>query len=191
MQYQKKISWFQQILWYRRINNIYNYYYLIEYKNQYVGLINGKDVDFVNRTCEGGIFIWDKNYWNTFVPIAATIILNDYNFLINNFKSNFAKVLKTNSTAINYNKSQGYKIIEEDVLGVVKMVLTKEDYLKKSVKIKHSLAKLANDDEPLNEKNFSFEGYSNKEMKILYSGLPTDIQGFINKALVYHGTRNS
>ena len=102
MLYQKKISWRQQRRWFNQINNKNNFYFLIQYDNKFIGLINGKDIDFDKRTCEGGIFIWEKEYWQTYVPVAASLILNDYNFLMADFKANYAKVLKTNKNAIHY-----------------------------------------------------------------------------------------
>ncbi len=179
MLYKKRISRWQQIRWFKSINNIYNLYFLIQHNNQFIGLINGKDVDYKKRTCEGGIFIWDIEYWDTYVPVAASFILNDFNFMITNFKINYAKVLKTNHNAIQYNLAQGYKIIEEQKDCMLLMQLTKEDYIKSSKKIRTAIEIVSKDSEPLSINDVSFEEDNEKIMKLLYTGLPEDIQKLI------------
>lgn len=181
MLFKKKISWWQQRRWFKSINNKFNFYFLIKYNNNFIGLINGKDIDLENRTCEGGIFIWESNYWNTYVPVAASIILNDFNFLMANFKINYAKVLKSNIQAINYNLNQGYKIINETIDGVVLMELTRENYLTKSKKIKKAIATISKDYEHLSIKDISFKDEDVKSIKLLYTGLPEDIQAIVNE----------
>lgn len=179
MLYKKKINWFQQRRWFKQINNPNNLYLLIEYNNQFIGLINGKDIDFEKRTCEGGIFIWEKKYWETYIPVAASIILNDFNFFMANFKINYAKVLKSNRNAVQYNLIQGYRIVEEDPNGVVMMSLNKEDYVIKSAKLKKAIGSITKDNNPLSVNNFSFEDDDIKTMKLLYSELPQDIQQLV------------
>lgn len=183
MLFKKKISWWQQRRWFKSINNKFNFYFLIKYNNNFIGLINGKDIDLENRTCEGGIFIWESNYWNTYVPVAASIILNDFNFLMANFKINYAKVLKSNIQAINYNLNQGYKIINETIDGVVLMELTRENYLTKSKKIKKAIATISKDYEHLSIKDISFKDEDVKSIKLLYTGLPEDIQAIVKKTI--------
>ncbi|OFY93231.1 MAG: hypothetical protein A3K10_13600 [Bacteroidetes bacterium RIFCSPLOWO2_12_FULL_31_6] len=183
MFYQKKISWWQQRRWFKQINNKYNFYFLIQHNDKFIGLINGKDIDLENRTCEGGIFVWEKEYWDTYVPVAASIILNDFNFIMANFKINYAKVLKFNNSAVQYNLNQGYKIIQEQSDGVIVMNLLKHDYLEKSKKSRGALAKISKDFEPMTEKNISFKDDNDKEMKLLYTGLPQDIQELVVKII--------
>ncbi len=178
MLYKKRISRWQQIRWFKSINNIYNLYFLIQYNNQFIGLINGKDVDYKKRTCEGGIFIWDIEYWDTYVPVAASLILNDFNFMITNFKTNYAKVLKNNKNAIQYNLAQGYQIIGEQKESVL-MELTKENYIKYNIKIKRAIEILSKDSSPISMTDISFEDDVESSMKLLYTGLPEDIQKLI------------
>lgn len=182
MLYKKKISRWQQKWWFRSINNKHNLYFLIQYNHQFIGLINGKDVDYEKRTCEGGVFIWNTEFWDTHIPAAASLILNDFNFMIANFKINYAKVLKDNHNAVQYNLVQGYKVIEEQKNGALLMQLTKDDYIKNNKKIRRAVEIVAKDSEPLSIDDFSFEDDDKRTMKLLYTGLPDDIQALITEA---------
>jgi hypothetical protein len=179
MLYKKQISRWQQKRWFRSINNKNNLYFLIQYNHQFVGLINGKDVDYEKRTGEGGIFIWNNELWDTYVPVAASLILNDFNFLLANFKVNYARVLKTNHNAVQYNLSQGYKILEEQKEDVLLMQLTKEDYIKNAEKVRRAMQIVSKDVQPLSMNDVSFEDDNEKTRKLLYTGLPYDIQNLI------------
>lgn len=182
MLYKKKISRWQQKWWFRSINNKHNLYFLIQYHHQFIGLINGKDVDYEKITCEGGVFIWNTYFWDTHIPVAASLILNDFNFMIANFKINYAKVLKDNHNAVQYNLVQGYKVIEEQKNGALLMRLTKDDYIKNNKKIRRAIEIVSKDSEPLSIDDFSFEDDDKRTMKLLYTGLPDDIQALITEA---------
>ena len=66
MQYKEDISSEMQLIWFNSINNNLNYYFIIiNEKGKRVGLINSKDVDLKQKNGEGGIFIYDRDVWNT------------------------------------------------------------------------------------------------------------------------------
>lgn len=181
MIYKKRISIWRQKRWFKSINNMYNYYFLIQYNGDFIGLVNGKDADFENKTMEGGIFIWDSNYWDTHIPMLATIIMHDCSFFISNFKTLSAKIVNKNKNAINFNLSLGYKIITQQT-DISLMELTKEDYISTSQKIRKSIIQLTKDSEKLNSANISFKDEDEKSMKLLYSKLPVDVQNnFFNR----------
>jgi len=178
MIYKKKISKWKQRRWFRSINNIYNYYFLIQYEGRFIGLVNGKDADFENRTMEGGIFLWEKEYWNTHIPVIASIVMNDCSFFITNFKLITAKIVTNNHHALKFNLNIGYQKIEEKN-GFVVMHLTKENYFKKIEKIRKGLKVLSKDADLLSFKDISFEDDNQKDMQLLYTKLPDDILNVI------------
>ncbi|MDT8411157.1 MAG: GNAT family N-acetyltransferase [Vicingaceae bacterium] len=181
MIYKKRISMWRQKRWFKSINNMYNYYFLIQYNGDFIGLVNGKDADFENKTMEGGIFIWDSNYWDTHIPMLATIIMHDCSFFISNFKTLSAKIVNKNKNAINFNLSLGYKIITQQT-DISLMKLTKEDFVLTSQKIRKSIIQLTKDSEKLNSTNISFKDEDEKSMKLLYSNLPVDVyNNFFNR----------
>ena len=112
MEYRTYITPQSQINWFKKINNPYNYYFIIEYENKKVGLINSKDYNPNKGFAEGGIFIWDKNYIDSFVAIYSTLCL--LNFVFFELKADtvsMIRILSTNQKAINYNKMIGYKLL--------------------------------------------------------------------------------
>ncbi|MCF8234551.1 MAG: GNAT family N-acetyltransferase [Bacteroidales bacterium] len=111
MEYREHITKEMQKAWFRSINNTSNLYLLIYYKGKKIGLANGKNFDWHARTVEGGIFIWDKQYQGTEVPVFVFLILSD--LLINVFNlTSHGRILKGNKRAQRFNKLLGYELCE-------------------------------------------------------------------------------
>lgn len=158
--------------WFEKIKNaIYNnespsFYFIINYKNERIGLINGKNIDSNSQSSEGGFFIWTTEYLGTLVPVMTSIITLDYTFLLNDYKKNYIKVLRSNANAIFYNKQLGYEATEkfsEDKQSQY-YVLTKENYLKNSEKFRKSIGRITNDFKPLMLSNLDFNDTDDEEL---------------------------
>ena len=82
MIYKDQISRAQHLEWFKGIQSINHFYFLIYKDDSAIGLINGKNINYEKGSSEGGIFVWneDRNYE---VSITASIILNDFNFFVN------------------------------------------------------------------------------------------------------------
>jgi hypothetical protein len=130
MQYKEDISSEMQLIWFNSVNNKLNYYFIIiDETGKRVGLINSKDVDLKNKNGEGGIFISDRGVWNTVTPAVASIILLNFSICcLQSFDRSLITIIKSNTSAINYNNKLGYSVVDEDDF-VVRMELTKESYL--------------------------------------------------------------
>jgi len=178
MYFRDEITPEMQQRWFETVNNKYNGYFIIHYKDKKIGMIHGKNVDFEKRSCEGGIFIWDEEYLNSVVPSLASIIMNDWTFLLGNFKIIYAKVLKENKIALAYNKLQGYEACppQNDDKGVEWLMLTKENYLKKIDAIRKDMAQLVHDERPLELTDLDASDDLGKERELFYTNLPPDIQ---------------
>lgn len=174
MIFKKKISKWRQLRWYRKTNNMFNYYFIIEHKGNFIGLVNGKNADFKTRTMEGGIFIWERNYWNTHIPLLASVVMHDCSFLLSNFNTLYAKILTDNKNAINFNKNLGYTTIGKQD-GYLLMELQKNNYLLKITKMREYIIRITKDKELLNVKDISFDDENEKSRELLYSKLPEDI----------------
>ncbi|MDP4280659.1 MAG: hypothetical protein Q8867_00775, partial [Bacteroidota bacterium] len=74
MEFRENITPEMQKKWFDSINNIHNFYFIIEYKNEKIGLTNGKNLDFENLTGEAGIFIYDKKYYKTSVSAILAVL---------------------------------------------------------------------------------------------------------------------
>ncbi len=135
MQFQGYITPQMQQQWFERINNKYNYYFLIEYENKKIGLINCKDTDN-NRVAEGGIFLWETGFWNTPIPAFASLTMLEAIFeVFQSGDTSIITVLKSNTHALKFNQYLGYEIFNETNLAY-KLRLTKENYFQKTYKLK-------------------------------------------------------
>lgn len=177
MIYRKQISREEQLRWFDSIRNSQHFYFLIYKNDSAIGLINGKNIDFNERTSEGGIFVWneDRNYETS---ITASIILNDWNFFINNFKKNYAQVIKSNKKAIAYNEFMGYVISDKahpnpDVLWMEQSKADYERYRKKLEKFDFEDFKIGN---PVSIDDIFIEKHEIDYANLLISEVPEDLK---------------
>jgi len=170
----KKISPEMQKIWFAGVNNIYNNYFIIYHKNKKIGLINGKNSDYTKRQSEGGMFIWDKNYWDTAIPALCSVIMSDFTFLITNFNRNYIKILKSNKKAIQHNLFLGYVPTNDLECDEETQwyVLTKENYLKRIPKLRKGAKVITKDGEPLTIHNIDFSDDNKEDFEKLYKPLP-------------------
>ena len=137
MIYREYITTEMQLKWFDSINNQYNYYFLILFKGNKVGLINAKDYDLERGFGEGGIFIGDKAYEDSFAAVFASLcLLNFVFYLLPHISKSRIRVLKTNERAIQYNKLMGY----EEISGAKNthdqlFELSRERYLTQGLKL--------------------------------------------------------
>ena len=130
MQFQEYITPFMQKDWFNKINNKYNYYFIIEHNEKKIGLINCKDTMPNTKIAEGGIFIWDKSYWGTMIPAFASLTMLQAVFDI--FKSgeeSIITVASSNKVALDFNAMLGYEVKQVTNDGTYcKLHMTKEKY---------------------------------------------------------------
>ncbi len=184
MIHRQQITREQQLEWFKEVRSIKHFYFLIYKNDSAIGLINGKNIDFVNKSSEGGIFVWneDRNYETS---ITASIILNDWNFLINGFEKNYAQVLKSNKQAIAYNEFMGYKIADRihENNQVIWMEQTKEDYAVYRKKIERLKFEDFNVNEPLTENDIFFNPNEEEYARNLVELIPASKQKIYNRIL--------
>ncbi|MFZ2339345.1 MAG: GNAT family N-acetyltransferase [Bacteroidales bacterium] len=132
MEFRDYITPEMQQKWFQKINNGNNYYFIIEYLEKKIGLINVRDIDFEKMEGEAGIFIYDEEWLNSTVSFQATLCLYDFCFGRLGLKRLIAHIMKDNKRAIKYNKIIGYKL-EEDQEEIVNQLytLTSDDYLER------------------------------------------------------------
>lgn len=130
MQFKNYITPSLQLKWFNNINNAFNYYFIIIHENKKIGLINCKDAEPDTKLAEGGIFIWDKNYWGTSIPAFASLTMLQAVFEI--FKSgeaSIATVACNNKVALDFNLKLGYEIKNKTEDGnYYKLFLSKDRY---------------------------------------------------------------
>ena len=124
MEYRDYITPEMQDAWFKRIDNDRNYYYIISYKGEDIGLINIKDYDPSIRAGESGSFIYEDKYLNTDIAYRAHLALFDFCFDTLCMDSIHAHILNANKRAIRFVKYLGYYNVGEG-----QYLLIKSDYL--------------------------------------------------------------
>ncbi|MCF8308796.1 MAG: GNAT family N-acetyltransferase [Bacteroidales bacterium] len=183
MEYREYITPEMQKKWFDSINNYNNFYYLIIYKGDKVGVINEKNIDRSGKgTSESGLFIANKNYYKTFVPLLASLTLIELNFYLLGGKESYIRTLRDNKEAIAYNKSLGYELCEgqENVENQL-YVLTRENFEKKTRKIRKAASRFTDADYPNGSVMFEPHDYelgiAQEFEKIVQKGeLPVDVK---------------
>ena len=142
MDYREIISPEMQQTWFNSINNINNLYYVITYKNEKVGLINGAKIDWNKmETASGGIFIWKEELWQTNVPLMANMLVMDISIFLG-LKKSFVKIMNSNKRAIQYNTMLGYEVWSDSESEDSKIyVLEGSNYLEKTAIYRKYLSK--------------------------------------------------
>jgi RimJ/RimL family protein N-acetyltransferase len=115
--------------WFERINNKYNYHFIINYDMEEVGSVNIQNVDFSDKCGEPGIFIYDDKYLNTDVGVRSNLCMLYFAFETLKLDYLYIHVMSDNKRALQFNKAFGY-IMQEGEENKVKqrLTLTKERY---------------------------------------------------------------
>lgn len=131
MEYRDHITPEMQTQWFKKINNDNNYYFIIEFEEKEIGLINIRDIDYKKKEGEGGIFIYNDDYLNSTVSFQASLCLYDFAFDELGLDRIIAHIMKDNKRAISYNKIIGLKKqLNQEEFDNQLYILVKDDYFK-------------------------------------------------------------
>ena len=123
MEYRDYITPEMQKKWFSNLNKDTNFYYIINYNNEDIGLINIKDYDSIKKDGEAGIFIYEDKYLNTDIAYRAHLVLFDCFFDKINLNKIKSHILDSNARAIRFAKFLGSKKIDDE-----NYILAKENY---------------------------------------------------------------
>jgi len=124
--------------WFESINNEYNYYFIAEFNNEKVGVINIKNIN--NNYGEGAIYLASEKYENTGIVARIVMCFND--FVFENLKLNYicSHVKRDNIKAKNSSIAQGcVEVKEKSTLDFIYFTLHKTSYINKTKKIRKIL----------------------------------------------------
>jgi UDP-4-amino-4,6-dideoxy-N-acetyl-beta-L-altrosamine N-acetyltransferase len=172
MEHREPITPEAQETWFRSINNELNNYYLIGFREKFVGLIYGAEVDWEKKeTGNGGIFVWDEATLATPIPLAASLMLTDLSFLLG-LERTYIKVLRDNTNAVTFNRNLGYVLLpgQEEVENQ-RYVLTSENYFEKADRFRAPLIRQYGD---VFEGTFDPGDRSSQHILRLYPTLPAE-----------------
>jgi len=117
MEYREYITPEMQKIWFSKINNLYNHYFLIEYNGETVGLVNCKNIEIDKRTLEVGVFLFKENYRrNIIFPVSSLVVCETFVDFYN-IEIIETHVLKTNKEFSRMLMKLGYRLYDnqEDI----------------------------------------------------------------------------
>jgi RimJ/RimL family protein N-acetyltransferase len=134
--------------WFRSVHNINNLYTIIGYQGEKIGVINLKNIDWEARTCEGGIFLPDPKYHQTYVPAIISYITTEIIFEMFEWNIGTAHVLKENKSVQQFVKMLGYELLPgQEEVNNQEYRITRETFEKYAPKLKKAITALAGNDE--------------------------------------------
>lgn len=140
MVFNEYISKEMQEKWFESIDNKYNYYFIAEFNNEKVGVINIKNIN--NNYGEGAIYLASEKYENTGIVARIVMCFND--FVFEDLKLNYicSHVKRDNIKAINSSIAQGcVEDKEKSTSNFIYFTLDKTSYNNKTKKIRKILNK--------------------------------------------------
>lgn len=147
MEYREYITPEMQKKWFHSIDNFNNLYFIIEYNNERIGLVNDKNIDWQAKTSESGIFISEPKYNNTYVPLLVSMCGIETWFYIAGWHKQYSRMLKTNTRAVKFNKMLGYELCEgQENIENQLYILTKENFNKKAKRLQKAVRIIAGTD---------------------------------------------
>jgi len=111
--FQGQIEPEQQRKWFDSLDQTRNFYYVIEYQGQPIGLVNLKNYDEAAGSAEGGIFIGESSFQNGMVALEALLAMYDFGFEVLRLKEIIAYIMIGNRRALRLNQALGFRKSQE------------------------------------------------------------------------------
>ena len=136
MEYREEITSEMQKKWFENINNDNNYFFLINYGDAEVGLMNLKNIDYKLKIGEKGSLIWNKELRGKGIGIRANYLLIDFAFNTLNLENIVIHILENNFRSVHMNKLFGFILDkEQEILYNKKYILNKSVFLDRKEEI--------------------------------------------------------
>ena len=174
MEYREYITPEMQQDWFKSIDNFDNFYFVIEYEGKKIGLINSSKIEWDTVSSEGGIFLWDEQYYETFVPVWASLCLLESTFFVLGAEKSVIKTLRDNQRAKKLNTHLGYVMMDgQEEEYNQSYLLTRESFFRHAPRLIKAAAMLAGPDKTIHTLYF--------DMEDIISGIANFIHGKIRK----------
>jgi RimJ/RimL family protein N-acetyltransferase len=113
MNYRETITPEMQKKWFASVNNFNNFYFIISYKNEKVGLGNIKNVDWEKMEGEAGIFITKQKLIGSILPVVGSLTLSDIVFKIFRLERIVAQIRQDNPRSKKLSLLMGSKLADD------------------------------------------------------------------------------
>lgn len=112
MLFQNSISFEEHKNWFDQLTST-DKYLIIRKDDNPIGVVNVKNIDPSIKEGEAGVFIGEKGFTHTTVPVAAVLLIMTTFFEEFHFSRLIATVRKDNPNALEMNENLGYEIVAE------------------------------------------------------------------------------
>ncbi len=130
MEYRQHITPQMQQQWFDRLSPIADFYFMIEYRGEMVGMIHASGINWLEGRGDAGLFIFEDRYLSTYIPVLASLCLLDLFFGVFGLQRLYAKVMRNNPVATEYNKRLGFKALPDQAAHDFQLYkLERADYL--------------------------------------------------------------
>jgi len=129
----------EQRKWFDSITNESTRYFIFSLGMNDIGCANLKEIDFYEKTFEGGIFCGDAQYLNHWINIWACLQIYDHAFFKLKLATSYATILIDNKVAVNLNEALGYEFVGYADGDKGRFTLTRSRYIESTEKIRRYL----------------------------------------------------
>ncbi len=135
--------------WFQKVNNIRNLYTILEYRQQKIGVINFKNIDWDQKTGEGGIFLPDPKYHSTGLPAIISYITTEIIFRVFGWNEATAHVLQENTGVQQFVTALGYELLPgQEGVHNQKYRATRESFEAKAGRLEKAILLISESNEP-------------------------------------------
>lgn len=141
MEYREHITSEMQKVWFNKVNNDNNYYFILEVNGEKSGVFNLKGIDYDKSIAEKGTLIWSDALRGKGIGYRGNVLLLDFAFDVLNLKYVRSHILKDNVINQSLNKKFGFELVEKTDAYNQEYLLTASEYKKNRESIIERISK--------------------------------------------------
>ncbi len=127
--HQDEITPEQQEAWFARVDNEWNYYFVIHHRGRKVGVVYVAEFTPQMATSNCGVFLWDHEALGSRVPLMAILTVLDFFFFDLQGGGTSSVVLRANTAALRMNEFFGFAFEDGPAADVVRVTMDRARYL--------------------------------------------------------------
>jgi UDP-4-amino-4,6-dideoxy-N-acetyl-beta-L-altrosamine N-acetyltransferase len=117
-----------QLRWHQNLNPDDSIYFMIIADSKKTGLAYARNINVLKKSFEGGIFIGEAVFADSFVPVKVALLLTVFFFDHVGFTSTYSTVHEENFKALDFDKKLGYREVSRTPPFILSKC-TKNDFL--------------------------------------------------------------
>lgn len=100
----------QQQIWFDKVSvSEQQFYLLVSFKQEPIGVASLIEIDPLTGTCEPGMYIYNEKYQGNIIPFSVAFALNDLAFEVFKLTCLKGKIYQSNRLSLRFHKACGYE----------------------------------------------------------------------------------